>query len=171
MLNRDALRELFDYTDYTWAVFGNSVRALPAEKFTEAAPGSGWPALRNALFHIAAAWDEFLVERFDARIETVEVDDLTWRELNERRGTFRALLRRLLDESSDEALNGEVVSEAGGVTMTAGELITHLLLHDLRHHGDINTLLSQLGAPVPMSDYAVYRWFKQREGQGGAGRG
>jgi uncharacterized damage-inducible protein DinB len=163
MLDRDALRELFDYTDFTWSVWSRALRGMPPEQFTQAVPGSGWPAMRNVLFHIAAAWDEFFVNRFAGELEVIEVDDLTWPQLDAQRRKVRALMRRLLDESSDEELRTEVASSAGGVDMTTGDLLTHLLLHDLRHHGDITTLLHQLDAQPTLSDYAVYLWFKQRE--------
>jgi uncharacterized damage-inducible protein DinB len=170
MLDRKALEELFDYTEYTWAVFGNSVRALPPGDFTRAAPGSGWPSMRDASFHIAGAWDELFRERFNADLEILDSGALeTWAQMDVYRTKIRALMRRTLDESSDDALRSEPANTTGRTEMTTGDLLTHVLLHDLRHHGDINTLLSQLGAEVPMSDYAVYVWFKNRKAAGAGG--
>jgi uncharacterized damage-inducible protein DinB len=163
MLDRDGLRELFDYTTYCWAVFGNSARGLPEGSFTQPVAGSGWPALRNALFHITTAWDDWLIARTGSDTVVLEADAFeTFDELDELRATLRGLMWRVLDETPDDVFSGERL-DLGTTSMTRQEVIAHLLLHELRHHGDINTLLSQLGAAVPPSDYAVYRWFKQRE--------
>ena len=32
----------------------------------------------------------------------------------------------------------------------------HVLLHELRHHGDLNTLFYQLGAEGPMVEYRFF---------------
>lgn len=61
-MNRDALRELFDYTTFTWATYGNIVRSLPNHAFAQGVEGSGWPSLRDVLFHIAAGWDDWICE-------------------------------------------------------------------------------------------------------------
>ena len=163
MLDRKALEELFDYTTYTWAVFGNSVRALPPQDFTRAVPGSGWPSMRDALFHIASAWDGWVREQSGSDFVIPEAPQVTsWDALNDYRTTVRDLLRRALDDADEAALHGEQL-DIDWTTLTRGEIVAHILTHDLRHHGDVTTLLSQLGAEPPPSDYGVYRFFKGRE--------
>ena len=48
--------------------------------------------------------------------------------------------------------------------MSIGEMLWHVLLHERGHHGDVSTLLHQLGSEAPANDYAVYLWFKERRG-------
>lgn len=47
--DRNSLNELFDYTTFTWAAYGNAVRALPSGALTRPIEGSGWGDLRSAL--------------------------------------------------------------------------------------------------------------------------
>ena len=166
MFDRVALDELFDYTEYTWAVFGNAVRALPPGDFTRAVPGSGWPSLRDALFHIAGAWDEWLVEQTGAGLPIEQAEAYaTWDALDAQRTALRGLFRQLLDRP-DDVLAEQIPIWDGRATQSRGEVLAHLLVHDLRHHGDITTLLFALGAEPPQSDYGVYRFFKSRRQDG-----
>jgi hypothetical protein len=43
---------LLTFTDYSWRKYARVIRPLRDRKLTEPAPGSGWPALRDALAHI-----------------------------------------------------------------------------------------------------------------------
>ncbi len=54
-MNREALSELFDFTTFTWQTYAKALRDLPRDSITTPVPNSGWPALRNTLFHIATA--------------------------------------------------------------------------------------------------------------------
>jgi uncharacterized damage-inducible protein DinB len=71
-VDRDTLRELFDYTTFTWASYGKSARSLPDEAFTQSVEGSGWPSLRDALFHIAGAWDGWIYEQSGEALPDIE---------------------------------------------------------------------------------------------------
>jgi uncharacterized damage-inducible protein DinB len=163
-MDRDALRELFDYTTFTWASYGNSVRALPAGAFTEAVGGSGWPALRDALFHIATAWDEWVCEQTGVAFEPRERDTVTtWEELDAVRTPLRASLRGIIDDTPDDRMSATVPGIPGGPGRAPGDVIAHILLHERGHHGDVTTLLSALGAEPPLMDYLVYVFFRDRE--------
>jgi hypothetical protein len=67
MLERDAIRELCDYTDFTWAVYERALGSLPPGMLTTAVPGSGWPALIDAFRHFCDAYETWLHERLGAR--------------------------------------------------------------------------------------------------------
>lgn len=166
-MNREALRELFDYTTFTWASYGVAMRTLPSDAFVRPIEGSGWASLRQPLFHIAAAWDEWICERIGADPQTVESADVrTWDEMEAIRSRMRPLLRRIIDETPDDEFNAPKPGVAGGPGRAPSEVIAHILLHERGHHGDVTTLLSALGAEVPMSDYLVFAFFRDRQQPG-----
>jgi uncharacterized damage-inducible protein DinB len=162
-MNREALRELFDYTTFTWAALGESVRSLPAEAFAQPVEGSGWPSLRNALFHIAAAWDGWICEQTGNELKEVEREDMTtWDELDAIRSTIRPLLRQIIDETPDEAFDTPGPAVSGRPGSAPSEIIAHILLHERGHHGDLSTLLHALGANSSSTDYLVYVFANKR---------
>jgi uncharacterized damage-inducible protein DinB len=178
-VDRETLRELFDYTTFTWASYGNSVRGLAPADFARPVEGSEWPTLSFALCHLAFAWDGWLYERFGIDEAPRNVDDAwrssralriasatavsSWEELQRHRERLRGLLRRAIDETPDDVLDAPMPREPGGPPRPPRELLTHILLHELRHHGDVSTLLTSLGAEPPMTDYLVYAFLKDRQ--------
>lgn len=166
-LDRSALLVLFDYTSFTWQSYAAPVLSLGADTFVRPVTGSGWPSLRDALWHIALGWDGWLRDAagasdpLDATPESVR----SWDDLQEHRLKVRGWMRRLLDEMPDEELDAPVVLNAGTAfeaRRSPAEILTHILLHERGHHGDICTLLTALGAAVPMSDFLVYAYFRDR---------
>ena len=51
-MDRAAIEELFAFRDYGWSEYERAIRPHGDETLTTSAPGSGWPALRDALAHI-----------------------------------------------------------------------------------------------------------------------
>ena len=45
------------------------------------------------------------------------------------------------------------------------DILGHILLHERGHHGDVTTMLSQLGATPPNIDYLTYVFFRTRQTQ------
>jgi uncharacterized damage-inducible protein DinB len=166
VFDRDALRALIDYTDFTWETYEKVAARLPADALMRSVEGSGWPALRDALFHIASAWDGWLRDEIGA---TGELDEdpskaTSLEYIAACRARTRAWMRRALDAASDEDLQRrDVVAFADGTLATKAEIFAHILLHERGHHGDVSTLLSALGVTPPGIDYTTYVWFKQRE--------
>jgi uncharacterized damage-inducible protein DinB len=171
-MDRAALHELLDYTDFTWGAYRRAIRDLPAEVFSRPVEGSGWPALGNALFHIAGAWDEWLR---DAAGEDYEIRDIawyleSWERLDEFRGLTRRWLRHVVERASDDALDQpdttlkRVPNAPPEFTVpTTKQIILHLLLHERGHHGDISTLMHTLGGILPPIDYLGFVAWKQRK--------
>jgi uncharacterized damage-inducible protein DinB len=171
MFDRNALNDLFDYTTFTWEAYRRSAATLPRDALSRAVEGSEWPALRNVLFHIAGAWDGYLRDRLglDDPLEARPEDVASWDDLQRHRDKTRAWLRRVIDETSDaEMLSDEPMGEGrlADVRVTLWEVLSHILLHERGHHGDVTTLLSQLGATPPPVDYLTYVFFKKRRGAG-----
>ena len=39
------------------------------------------------------------------------------------------------------------------ILYSPGEILAHVMLHERQHHGDLNTLLYQLGVDIPIVEY------------------
>jgi len=169
MFDRQTLNELFDYTTFTWETYARTARSLPPDALARPVEGSGWPALRDVLFHVAAAWDGWLRDRLglhdplDASPERVTA----WSDLDVHRQRTRGWLRRIIDETADGGLHDATQPMFEGtpaeMRVSAAEILAHILLHERGHHGDITTLLARLGATPPSIDYLTYVFFKQRK--------
>ena len=55
-MDRAAIEELFTFTEYSWREHVSVIRPYGDRALTHQAPGSGWPALRDALAHICWAY-------------------------------------------------------------------------------------------------------------------
>jgi len=136
---------------------------------TEAVAASGWPALADVFRHIVSGYDGWLHEMLGAGPVLVERpgDVAEWQAFEGWRTQTRASFRRMLDSTPDAELFVPRVRAGGdgdaGLMMSVADVLAHLLLHERGHHGDITTLLSQLGVEPPALDYAVYLYFKRRQ--------
>ena len=77
---------------------------------------------------------------------------------------MRATFRRVLDETPDEKLFEpftRTYDEDGPETMSLGDILANLLLHERGHHGDFTTLFWQLGIEQPALDYRQYVYLKR----------
>lgn len=171
MFDRDALNDLYDFTGFTWAAYGRTLRALPPDAIARSVDTSGWPALRNVMLHIAGGWDNWMAETLglDPPPEIDVAAVTTWDDLDAKRRTVRGWLRRIIDDTSDEDLAARTrpmwQGTAAEMQTSTAEIIAHVLLHERGHHGDVTTLLAQLGATPPAMDYLVYQFFRQRQQQ------
>ena len=182
--NREALRELFDYTSLTWAAYGKALRGMPPEDFTRPVDGSGWPALHAALFHIASAWDGWSLEfshspevvsegyRPENDFDKVGIDPpvklATWEETDAYRQRMRSLLKDIIETTSDGRVDAAwmPIVPGGEPEMTPADIIAHILLHERGHHGDVSTLFHALGVTLPPIDYMTYVFFRNRKSNG-----
>jgi uncharacterized damage-inducible protein DinB len=148
-VNKEALEDLFAYTGWAW---DQIKAAVPDdETLVAVAPGSGWPTLRDCLGHIVRAYDRWvpaIVDLASRPMADLPPDDyLTWSEIEAHRRRTRDALQSRLDVWSDADLSEqhEVDVDGDRIRYSRGELIAHLLLHERGHHGDVTTLLWQLG--------------------------
>ena len=87
-MDRAAIEELFAFTEYSWRKYESVIRPLGDAMLIKAAPGSGWPALRDALAHTNWAYVRWLSD--PARTTDEPVPQVTsWAELDEYRGRVR----------------------------------------------------------------------------------
>jgi uncharacterized damage-inducible protein DinB len=153
-MDRAAIEELFAFTDFAWREYADLLRPLGDEFLTKPAPGSGWPALRDAFAHINWAYVRWLSEpagTCDEPRATVS----SWDELEDYRQDVRGRARAYLVGLDDVTLSTDREMNIDGETLrySPGEIFVHVLLHERQHHGDLGTLLYQLGLEVPVVEY------------------
>jgi uncharacterized damage-inducible protein DinB len=161
MLNREALDELYGYTEFTWAVYGKLVAQLAPGRLTAPVTGSGWPSLAAAFRHLLRAYDTWLHERLGAgSIVVAHGEDVaTWAAFEEWREKVRGTMRRLL--ASDD-VTPTTEQDNWRRSMSKNDVLAHVLLHERGHHGDLSTLFSAVGVDMPSMDYGVYLYFKRQ---------
>jgi uncharacterized damage-inducible protein DinB len=153
-MDRAAIEELFAFTEYSWRQYAEVVRPLGDDVLRKPAPGSGWPALRDALVHINWAHVRWLADPAGTSATEPEQID-SWDELEDYRRRVRRRFCEFLDSLSDSELIAprEMNIDGEPVWYSPAEIFVHVLLHERGHHGDINTLLYQLGLEPTMVEY------------------
>jgi uncharacterized damage-inducible protein DinB len=153
-VDRTAIEELLRFTDHSWGAYEAVIRPLGDRKLVEPAPGSGWPALRDALAHINWAYDRWLTDPAGTTDPTVEPVE-SWDELEANRRRVRGHLRESLDSLDDASLSTPREMDVDGepIRYSPADIFVHVLLHERQHHGDLNTLLYQLGVEPPVVEY------------------
>jgi len=153
-MDRTAIEDLFAFTDYGWRQYVDALRPLGDATFVKAARGSGWPALRDAFVHINWAYVRWLADpRGTSAIEPERIT--SWDELDDYRRRVRGHAREYLESLSDTELTTPREMNIDGRPMrySPAEIFVHVLLHERQHHGDLNTLLYQLGLEPVMVEY------------------
>jgi uncharacterized damage-inducible protein DinB len=153
-MDRTAIDELFRFTEYSWREHDALIRPLGDDVLTKPAPGSGWPSLRDALAHINWAYIRWLADPASTTDERVEPVN-SWDELDAYRSRVRGLAREYVDSLDDAQLATPREMDVDGETLlySPADIVVHTLLHERQHHGDVNTLLYQLGVDVPIIEY------------------
>jgi uncharacterized damage-inducible protein DinB len=153
-MDRDAIEELLTFTDYSWLQHEQLIRPLGDDVLTKPAPGSGWPALQDALSHINWAYIRWLADPAKTTDEP-RVAARSWEELDAYRRRVRDHAREYLASLSDDELVTPREMNVDGELMryTPADIFVHTLLHERQHHGDVNTLLYQLGIEPPIVEF------------------
>jgi len=153
-MDRAAIDELFAFTDYSWREHERAIRPLGDDVLIQPAPGSGWPALRDALAHINWAYVRWLADPAGTSDEPVERVK-SWDELVAYRRRVRGHAREYLDSLGDGELLTPREMNVDGETLlySPADIFVHVLLHERQHHGDVSTLLYQLGVEAPIVEY------------------
>ena len=148
-MDKAALQDFFAYTRWAWDEIKS---AIPDDETLRAvAPGSGWPTLRNCVSHIVLAYDRWIPAIVDLKSQPLPDpapdDFMNWSQIDTHRRRTRDALQSHLDAWTDAELSELRLVDVDGdpIRYSRGELITHLLLHERGHHGDVTTLFWQLG--------------------------
>ena len=130
-MDRAAIQELFTFTDYSWGEHESVIRTLGDTKLMEPAPGSGWPALRDALTHINWAYVRWLADPAGTTDEPVE-HVTSWDELDAYRRRVRDHARAYLDSLGDDELVTPRQMNVDGETLvySPADILAYLITHD-----------------------------------------
>jgi uncharacterized damage-inducible protein DinB len=150
--DRAGIEDLFAYTQFSWNEIITAIADHGGDELlVRPAPGSGWPALRDCLGHMMAAYYRWLTEPVPPVPGLDREAHATLAQIADHRAKVRADFRARLDVSDDELLMVRDVNVDGEMLpYSRGELLTHLLLHERGHHGDVSTLFYQLGIEPDM---------------------
>jgi uncharacterized damage-inducible protein DinB len=153
-VDRAAIEELFTFTDYSWREYEHVIRPHGDDTLIAAAPGSGWPALRDALTHINWAYVRWLADPARTTDESVERVE-SWNELDAYRRRVLGHAREYFDSLGDDELMRPREMNVDGMTMrySPADIFAHASLHERQHHGDLNTLLYQLQIDIPIVEF------------------
>jgi uncharacterized damage-inducible protein DinB len=164
-MDKAALLDLMAFTDFAWEDVEKSFNS-DDDILVRSVPHSGWPTLRNCLAHILIArerWNDAIIDLRTAGLRELKDDELqTWADLNAYRTKTGSRLTDFMAGFSDDDLEAreEVSIDGARVAYSRADLITHLVLHEISHHGDITTLMYQLGKE-PWIPY--YRFHANRD--------
>ena len=153
-MDRTAIEELFTFTEYSWKAHQRVIRPLGDEMLVKPAPGSGWPALSDVLAHINWAYIRWLANPKATTEEPLE-PVTSWDQLAAYRRRVRDHARAYLDSLDDAELVTRRDMNVDGEVLrySPADVFAHVFLHERQHHGDVNTLLYQLGVKVPVVEY------------------
>jgi len=164
------LYTLFEYSARYRARLTDSLKSIPPDAFTREHTAIGHGSLRETLLHCVGVedewvtvdaqkremeWDQYLPERYPTPNSIFE----KWDEVRQRTLDFAAALGPIGLEEKVEITDG-VVSRGW---FSIEDILIHVLLHEIGHRGDVTTLMSAIGVPVPGFDHiSLLRW--QRNG-------
>ena len=153
-MDRAAIEELITFTDLRVERVRRNDPPLGDDVLTQRAPGSGWPALRDALVHMNWAFVRWLASPVATTHEPKERVN-SWKDLDVYRRRVRDNMRMYLDSLDDAVLLAPREMSVDGEPMlySPADIFVHVRLHERQHHGDLNTLLYQLGVDIPIVEY------------------
>ncbi len=79
----------------------------------------------------------------------------SWDDLDAYRRRVRENARAYFDSLGDDLLATPREMNVDGETLvySPADILVHTMLHERQHHGDLNTLLYQLGVEPPLVEY------------------
>ena len=155
-----ALADQLAYTSWANHQVLDAVTTLPAEQFTRGM-GSSFASVRDTLVHVM--WAEWIwLERWEGRSPREVFDAAVfptpatirqrWEEIEAQRDRF---LGRMPGGAEQQRL-GYVNTRGERWEYTLAQMMQHVVIHSAYHRGQVVTLLRQLGAAAPTTDYLVF---------------
>lgn len=161
MFTPDYARQLYDFNAWANRRVLDACAALTPEQFTRPL-GSSFSSVRDTLAHVAGVewlWRERWRGRSPASIPAAELyADLAalrapWEKVG---GELLAFVRALA--ASDLGRRVSYRNTAGqAYESEMWEMLAHLVNHGSYHRGQVITLLRQLGAAAPATDFIAFR--------------
>lgn len=156
-MNREALRDLYDYNSWANKKTLDTLEPLSAEQFTGPMGGS-FASIRDTMVHILGAewiwWQRCIGERPKGLLDVAEFPDVAslrarWPEVEQ--GFSSVVNNAVLDE------NITYINRHGlQYTYPVDQILLHTANHSTYHRGQIVTLLRQIGAKPAVTDYLVW---------------
>jgi uncharacterized damage-inducible protein DinB len=164
MADMEELQRLFDYNRWATRRLLDAAEALPADQLRRDMKSS-FPSLLDTFAHmIGAEW--VWLERWRGTSPTAFPDAASLDSVRAVRGRFDTLWREqqgFLDglEDGDERRDVAFKTFKGDPDKRQlDDLMRHVVNHATYHRGQVVTMLRQLGATPPATDYV--RWLRER---------
>jgi uncharacterized damage-inducible protein DinB len=157
----DYFRRLFSYTEWANGRMLECARGLSEEQFTRPIVSS-FPTVRETLAHIALG-EWVWLQRWKGVNPTARpawAQGATLESIEEQFQAIQHERAEFLETLTDEALGRDVAYRtfAGDpLTNGLGDLMAHLVNHGTYHRGQLTTMMRQVGAVPPATDFvSVY---------------
>jgi uncharacterized damage-inducible protein DinB len=154
----DEVRDLFAYDQWANGALIAAIRTISDEEFTRDL-GNSFPSIRDTLSHIVAgAW--VWLRRWHGESPRALP---TWERLDQIESHLAAVEAErlaLLDTLSDDDLHRPLTyTNVKGEqwTYALGDMFRHIVNHSTYHRGQLVTMLRQVGARAPSTDFLVFR--------------
>lgn len=160
IMNSKDIRTLYAFNAWANALFLEACAELDEERFLRPL-GSSYESLRDTLAHIMAG-EKIWVARWKGESPRSLLDPKEFPTFDSLRERWTEVEREL-DEFA-QSVTDERLEEVVAYTNTRGELwsyplgqmMQHVVNHSSYHRGQAATLLRQLGAKAPATDYLIY---------------
>jgi uncharacterized damage-inducible protein DinB len=160
-MNIHDVRRLFEYTEWANARIFSVIDDLTEEQFARTIESS-FPSIRATLAHvISAEW--IWMRRWTGESPASAPDWASGaprEELHRRLDAVQAERTQLLEALNDDGL-AEIVSyrsiRGDAFAYPLGEQMLHVANHSTYHRGQLTTMLRQVGATPPATDWLVFQ--------------
>ena len=156
-MNAADIRRLYTYTDWANERMLATIDPLSDEQRTQVIPSS-FPSILETLTHIAfAEW--VWLRRWLGESPLSPPEGTSFGETRDRLRAVAAERRAYLDGLSDDAVAGTVSYRSvkgDAFTMNLGDVLVHCANHSTYHRGQLVTMLRQVGAKPPGTDFTEF---------------
>lgn len=152
------VQRLYAYNDWANERMLVAIDGLSEEQRTRTIPSS-FPSILETLTHIAfAEW--VWLRRWMGTSPTAPPEGTSLVEVRDRLRSVASERRAYLDSLAEDAVATGTLSyrNVGGdpFTMRLGDLLVHCANHSTYHRGQLATMLRQVGATPPATDFMIF---------------
>jgi uncharacterized damage-inducible protein DinB len=156
-MNAADIRRLYTYTDWANERMLATIEGLSDEQRTQVI-ASSFPSILETLTHIAfAEW--VWLRRWSGESPASPPEGTSFAETRDRLRSVAAERRAYLDGLSDDAVAGSVSYRSikgDPFTMNLGDVLVHCANHSTYHRGQLVTMMRQVGAKPPGTDFTEF---------------
>ena len=164
------LDTLFNYSARYRARLRDSLKGAPGDAFVREFPSIGHGSLRETLLHCVGVEQEWVtVDAQKREMDWASYQPDLYPTPDSVFDRWEQIRRATLDFASGlgpAGLAHKVEITNGAVSrgwFAVEDILLHVLLHEIGHRGDVTTLMSAVGIPVPGFDHiSLLRWEASR---------